>query len=59
MKLKSEEAAERIARRAGEQAALDGKPYEDNPYRNKPALKLAWSEGHNAQRAAILHDKST
>ena len=59
MKLKSEEAAERIARRYGEQAAREGRPYEDSPYKEKPALHLAWCEGHNAQRAAILHEQSS
>jgi len=53
MKRKSDSAAECIARRAGSNAALKGKPYNFCPYRSD-RLALAWSEGHNAQRAAML-----
>jgi len=45
--------AERIARRAGSNAAEKGRSYNCCPYRSD-RLALAWSEGHNAQRAAML-----
>lgn len=37
----------------GRTAAANGKPYSANPYNriSEKDLHLAWSEGHNAQRA--------
>lgn len=37
----------------GRAAAANGKPYSANPYSriSQKELHLAWSEGHNAQRA--------
>lgn len=52
-------AVERAAKRLGALAAMQGKPYEANPYSGRPELHLAWSEGHNGQRAATLHKQST
>lgn len=41
---------------AGATAAVEGVPYGDNPHRNDPELKLAWSEAHNGMRARLAMD---
>lgn len=51
-------AVERAAERLGALAAMQGKPYEANPYSMRPELHLAWSQGHNSQRASMLLDQS-
>lgn len=41
------------AKRAGALAAREGLGYNANPFgEDRPAMRLAWSEGHNEARAA-------
>ncbi|MBS7671624.1 hypothetical protein [Croceicoccus gelatinilyticus] len=42
----------------GRAAACRGEAYSENPYgQHQPDLRLAWSQGHNGQRAGLLQDK--
>ena len=55
----AERSAERIAEQKGAQAAWEGRPFRSNPFTDEtPGLKLAWSQGHNAHRAAMIRHRS-
>ena len=54
MSYKSDDAANILALRQGENAALQGLAYDTCPHPEGHPLRLSWCEGHNAQRAANL-----
>ncbi len=41
---------------AGMTAAIEKRPYSDNPHDSDPELRLAWSRGHNGMRARLAMD---
>lgn len=43
---------------AGKEAAGNGTPYGENPYPKDSDLRLAWSKGHNAERASRAIDRT-